>query len=211
MEGPGQVGALSRLNTAVLWHAQANRINCGLEGLLKKPVFVGKCVIRETNFWPAPGWVSVPSGVGARDCRHWLSLNRRLTLVGVFVGPIRPRWSRAAAQQEHCLQRVAGDESHESLTVHLPQSSSCLAHAHTSSDLGYNRPVLVRRYYSALPRNFCRNSDHFRLTYAMLDRGSSAGIGELPDIRSVHCGTNCGINGKRSSKSCLILSPRAPA
>ena len=115
------------------------------------------------------------------------------------------------AQPAHCLQHVVGDGRHESLTVHLPQSSSCLVQAHTSSDIGYNKQALVSRYYSALPGNFCRKSDHFRLTYAMLDRGSAGGIGELPDIRSVHCGTNCGINGKRSGKSCVILSPRTPA
>ena len=63
MECPDQVGAHSRLNAAVLWHAQANRINCGIEGLLKKPVFVGKYVMRETNFWPAPGWVQYPAGL----------------------------------------------------------------------------------------------------------------------------------------------------
>ena len=64
MEWPGQVGAHSLVNTAVCGRTQTNGVNCGLQGLLKKPVFVGKYVIRETNFWPAPGWVQYPAGLG---------------------------------------------------------------------------------------------------------------------------------------------------
>ena len=52
------------MNAVVLWRTQANGVKCGIEGLLKKPVFVGKYVIMDTNFWPAPGWVQYPAGLG---------------------------------------------------------------------------------------------------------------------------------------------------
>ena len=85
---------------------------------------------------------------------------------------------------------------------------SCLAKAHTSTDLGYNKRVFFDRFHSTLPESFCRKSDHFRQIHAMLNCGPAVGIGELPDIRSVHCGVNSGINDARSSISCVILNPR---
>ena len=94
------------------------------------------------------------------------------------------------------------------MVLSYPNTDSCLTNAHRWTDLGYNSQVFADRFHSTLPESYCRKSDHFRPIHAMLNCGQRAGISELPDIRSVHCGANSGINGTRSSISCVILNPR---